>query len=289
MLKFKTPVLIINSASGSTSNISDEFKTVFKDAIGTVPVCHFITPDDLIETITEALSGGADLIVTYGGDGTSLAAISLATPKNVPVIPLPGGTMNMLPLALYDTDVWQDVLSLALEQKEPRWVPSGEINGQTFLVAAMIGAVVRLGVMREMVREGDILEATVNAAQTLRTIIPEDGFDYSIGASEIDHRADMVQISCPGMSPFAKKSDAFEVAGITLESYAELTALGFTAILQDWRKDDSVHVEFSDAVSISAGASTAKKIDVLLDGEHVEIDLPAKVQLKKDGVLCLCP
>lgn len=289
MPRFKRPTLIINAASGSTSDISDEFRTLFKDRVGVEPACHFITPNRLEDTLSRALEDGADLIITYGGDGTSLAAISLATPKTIPVIPLPGGTMNMLPLALYGSDIWQEVLDLALEPKEPRWVPSGEINGQTFLVAAMIGAVVRLGVMREMVRDGDILDATVSAAQTLKNIIPEDGFEYTVGDSERRYRADMVQVSCPGMSPFAKQEDAFEIAGVTLESYAELTALGFTAIMQDWRQGDSVQVEFSDRLSIVTQAPAAEKIDVLLDGEHVEMALPVRVQFKKRGALCLCP
>lgn len=289
MADFKKPTLIINAASGSTSDISDEFKVLFKSILGVEPVSHFIQPDALVDTIKTALEGGADLIITFGGDGTSLAAFSLATPKKIPVIPLPGGTMNMLPLALYGSNIWQDVLTVALEQKKPRWVPSGEINGQTFLVAAMVGAVVRLGVMREMIREGDLVEATVNAAQTLKNVIPEDGFLYETEQSTTRHRADMVQITCPGMSAFAKSDNAFEVAGVTLESYAELTSLGFTALLQSWREDDSVYVEFSDTVSILGSSESDTNIDVLLDGEHIEIALPAIVKLKEKGALCLCP
>jgi len=289
MHKFSKPTLIINAASGSTSDISEEFKTLFKDSVGVEPVCNFIEPDALIGTIDTALEGGADLLVTFGGDGTSLAAISHATPKNVPVIPLPGGTMNMLPLALYKSDIWQDVLALGLAQAAPRFVPSGDVNGHSFLVAAMIGDVVRLGVMREMVRDGDVVEATVNAAQTLRNVIPEDGFKYICETSSETLRADMLQITCPNMSPFSKKDDAFEVAGVTLESYAELTALGFTALLQDWRKDESVVVQFSDTVSVFSSTEETKKIDVLLDGEHIEIALPLTVNLKSKGALCFCP
>lgn len=285
MSRYKHPVLIINAASGSTSDISDAFSELYQLKTFIKPECHYVEPGQLNAKLESVLNSKADLIITYGGDGTSLAAITGATPRNTPVIPLPGGTMNMLPLALYGTDVWQDVLKLALRETKARRVPVGKINNEIFLVAAMIGSVVRLGVVREMVRDGDILDATISATQTLREIIPEKGFTYNTDDSTTPQTADLLQITCPGMSEFAVSTDGFECASVHLESYAELTALGVTAVLQDWRKDQSVLTRFAKKVEISG----MSKVDILLDGEHREVTLPIEISFEPEGALILCP
>lgn len=283
MFVAKKPVLIINSASGSTSDISEAFSELYRVKTSVTPECFFISSEHLNDTIKEVLAKGTDLIVTYGGDGTSLAAITLATPVQVPVIPLPGGTMNMLPLSLYGSDVWQDVLKIALRAPAPRQVPVGKINGDMFLVAAMIGHVVKFGVVREMVRDGDIMDATISATQTLRELIPEKGFTYHTENHKEAQTANLLQLTCPGMSSFAVNPDGFECASVHLRSYAELTALGVTAVLQDWRKNDAVITQFSKQVKING----MKDVDILLDGEHRQVSLPVTVVFEPEGALIL--
>ena len=60
-----------------------------------------LDPDALIEGLKAALDTRPDLLVVLGGDGTASAAAALCGPLGPLLAPLPGGTMNMLPHAIF--------------------------------------------------------------------------------------------------------------------------------------------------------------------------------------------
>src|ERR1700748_1860242 len=60
-----------------------------------------LDPDALVEGLKQALAAQPDLLVVIAGDGTANAAAELCGPHGPLLAPLPGGTMNMLPHALY--------------------------------------------------------------------------------------------------------------------------------------------------------------------------------------------
>ncbi|PWS21620.1 diacylglycerol kinase, partial [Enterococcus faecium] len=74
------------------------------------------------------------------GDGTARSVASKAKPDGPMIAPLPGGTMNMLPKALYGTADWKLALKRALEEGEPQAVSGGEVEGEYFYCAAILGS-----------------------------------------------------------------------------------------------------------------------------------------------------
>jgi diacylglycerol kinase family enzyme len=74
------------------------------------------------------------------GDGTARAAAEMAGPDGPMIAPLPGGTMNMLPHALYGAIPWPEAMANCLKDGQERMISGGEINGRVFFVAAILGS-----------------------------------------------------------------------------------------------------------------------------------------------------
>src|SRR5262245_38638672 len=100
-----------------------------------------------------------DAIVVLGGDGTARAAAELAPRNGPPLILLPGGTLNILPKALYGERTWPEAIAAVLERGVERRLPVGRANGEAFYVAGLFGPTTLLALARESVREGKPLKA----------------------------------------------------------------------------------------------------------------------------------
>ena len=59
------------------------------------------------DQIAEAFAADPDVLFILAGDGTARSVASKAKPDGPMIAPLPGGTMNMLPKALYGTADWK--------------------------------------------------------------------------------------------------------------------------------------------------------------------------------------
>ncbi|NNC37750.1 MAG: hypothetical protein HKO02_09860 [Hyphomonadaceae bacterium] len=284
-LAMARPVVVINKASGSTSDITDVLKHVFMSKVGVSPVVRFVSPEVVEQTMKEAIGAGANLLVTYGGDGTSRTGADLAKEHDIPFIPLPGGTMNLLPLAIYGSDNWEEVLSLALSQKEPRWLPAGEVNGHTFYVGAILGETTRFSEVREKVRDHDIVGAAQKAVESISNIRGADPIKFQVAPSTEEHEADAIVLTCPGMRGRRGKQHALEIASIEPESARDVASLGLNALWSNWRDDESAKIMQADTFFIPA----TETVEALLDGESCPLDGPVIGKLQSKGVKILAP
>lgn len=91
------------------------------------------------QAIADAFAATPDVIFVLAGDGTARSVAAKARPDGPMIAPLPGGTMNMLPKALYGTGDWKAALRHALEEGEPQTVSGGEVGGEYFYCAASWG------------------------------------------------------------------------------------------------------------------------------------------------------
>src|ERR1700722_14013349 len=62
------------------------------------------------QVVREAVASDPDLLLVLAGDGTARLAAELCGPDGPPLAPLPGGTLNMLPHALYGMTPWRVAL-----------------------------------------------------------------------------------------------------------------------------------------------------------------------------------
>ncbi|MBX3483635.1 diacylglycerol kinase family protein [Phenylobacterium sp.] len=271
--------VVANVASGSVEpDAPAELETIFAE-FGLKPNIRAPQVGELRDGIKASLDSGPDLLVVLAGDGTIRCAAELAGPKGPPIAPLPGGTMNMLPFAVYGRRPWQEVLRDVLENGEERDLGGGCIEGHRFLCGAILGSPARLGAAREAAREGRIVEAfhrTRDAMQ--RAFTGRLRYSLDKGGRE---KAQALVLMCPIASKVMDDdAPAFEAAALNPTGAAEVLRMGFNAIVSDWREDPAV----DNRPCRRARVWSARKVPALLDGESVS--LPTHVEVTYDPRIC---
>jgi diacylglycerol kinase family enzyme len=259
-------VAVLNTASGSvTAKAEQDVRAIF-DAAGLghgEVVCA--APAELEATL-DATVRRADVLVVLGGDGTIRTAAEKSGESRNILIPLPGGTMNMLPRALYGARDWRRALSDTLAAPEVHCVSGGRAGPHAFFVAALVGAPTLWADARESLRAWRLLEAGRRAVTALRRGMSEPldyAFDTAVAGS-----AEAVAVMCPLVSRVMREDEPkLEAAAIDTRTGAELLRLGVNTLFSDWRADPSVVSCKVERVSITGHG----RVPVILDGERVRM------------------
>lgn len=271
--------MVINVASGSVgADAPDEMARLLAEH-GVAADVHACAPGELMAQLKASIAADPDLLITLAGDGTVRAAAELCGPDGPMIAPLPGGTMNMLPNAVYGGRPWAEALELALDEGRERDLGGGCIDGHRFLCGAILGSPARLAPAREAAREGRFREA---AAQLKRA------FDRAFTGRlryQLDggprRKAEALVLMCPIASKVMHAEDpALEAAALDVRGAGELLRLGVNAIIRDWRADPAVQAEPCRVARISS----AQRIPAILDGESVL--LPSLTVVRYDPRVC---
>lgn len=284
-LQFKKPALIINMGSGSTTDISVPAAALFETKGYTKPAIHKVGPEDLMRCLADVAQDGTDLLVIYGGDGTCRAGAIAAQDANIPFVALPGGTMNLLPKALYGTTDWAVALELALDQKTTRWQAAGRVNDRAFFCGAILGDPIVMSEARETVREDGVIEGVKHITEVMTAVTHGDSFEYCVNGTVFDRTANVLQVSCPYMSKGATDPTRFELASAPQLTLRELLGIGAFALVSDWRESPDVLITHTANVEISGQG----EFDILLDGETDTVSCPILFALDSQGVEVLAP
>ena len=218
------------------------------------------------ETIEPALIDAAarsDVVVVLGGDGTIRTAAIVCGKAGKLIMPLAGGTLNMLPHALYGTIRWEQALTETLARPRVRIVSGGEAGGQNFFCAAVLGAPSLWADTREALRHGDVVQAAEGAINAIRH--HSEALSYRFGAQE-PGEAEAVVVICPLVSKaMASDEQALEASALDPVTALNMLGLAFNAIFNDWRNDPSVTLAKVERVLVSGHG----RIPAILDGERV--------------------
>ncbi|HEV2530697.1 diacylglycerol/lipid kinase family protein [Phenylobacterium sp.] len=264
--------VVANLASGGVGkDAATEIEKILADHGLTAHVCAPETRD-LTNCLRAAVDAGPDLLVTLAGDGTARAAAELCGPHGPLLATLPGGTMNMLPRALYGTRSWQDALNVALSEGERRTIGGGEVEGNTFLVAAVLGSPALWGAAREAARYHEPILALARARRALRRAFT-GRLRYAFDGGVAD-KAEALVFMCPLVSRvMADEEAALEAAALDVRGAADAFRLGINALVRDWRDDPAVESRHARSTRVWA----ASRIPALLDGELVRLHSAAEV------------
>lgn len=258
--------VVANCASGSVGKTAPaEVEKILAD-LGLAATVHAPEPADLMASLKAAVAAKPDLLVVLAGDGTARAAAELCGPSGPMIAPLPGGTMNMLPHAIYGQRSWQEALSLALTVGVERPIGGGEVDGARFMVAAILGAPALWAPAREAARFGMARKAIRSARLALgRAFSGRLRYILDNGPRE---KAEALIFMCPLTSKgLSEDDDALEAAGVDVHNAVEAAQLGFHALTGDWRNAPNVEVERCKIARVWA----ANGIPALLDGESVRL------------------
>src|SRR5438132_6453225 len=147
---------IINTSSGGCDLDSEEkMLAQLKSAeiVGAKIWCG--EADQTERAFAEAARHKLEVLIVLGGDGTIRTAAEACAERGSYLIPLPGGTMNMLPRALYGDIPWEEALRNTLADPSVKALSGGRIADKQFFVAAILGAPSLWVELRQSMSEGD--------------------------------------------------------------------------------------------------------------------------------------
>ncbi len=270
--KIRRVEAVVNPASGSVGpGAADRLEAILAEYGFAVRVCE-AQPRDIASAVRAAVDAAPDLVITLAGDGTAGLAAALAGPAGPLVAPLPGGTMNMLPHAIYGPGLWPEALKQMLAHGVERGVSGGEVEGHAFYVAAILGAPALWAKAREAVRARRLSVALARGRYALKRAF-SGSLKFSLDEGQ-ERRTEALMLMCPLVSQAVKDEDAFELSALDPKNAADAFRLGFNALRGAWREDPVVTVERG----LCARASARGHIPAVLDGEPVR--LPSSVEVR---------
>jgi diacylglycerol kinase family enzyme len=235
--------------------------------------------DHMEPSFADATEQKLEVLIVLGGDGTIRTAAEACAEKGPFLIPLPGGTMNMLPRALYGDVSWEDALKNALTAPSVKVLSGGRIADKHFFIAAIVGAPALWVEPREAMREGDIVEAIEKGSVAFRNMF-EAKVQYYI-SEETKGEAEAVALICPLISEeMSDWEQALEAAVIDVESAAEVIGLASTAAFGKWRDDRNILLTKTKRVNVQS----SKDIPATLDGETVNLGRSAEINFVSRAV-----
>ncbi|MBT9473964.1 MAG: diacylglycerol kinase family protein [Pseudomonadota bacterium] len=276
--------VVVNIASGSVSTQAPDEMRALLSELGLTANVRAPEGGDLTRALREAVDAAPDLLVILAGDGTARTAAELAGPDGPLIAPLPGGTMNMLPHAVYGEVLWQDALRATLETGRERTIGGGRIDGRDFLVAAILGSPALWAPAREAVREGKLTLAARRAQRAWRRAF-SGRLRYALDGGPRG-KAEALAFLCPLASKaMSGDEQALEAAVIDPKTIMEAARIGLNALVSDWRIDASVQTQHCR----TAGVWAAGRIPAVLDGEPARLASAAKVEWRPKVARILAP
>ena len=277
--------VIINTSSGGFDSESEQKMFCILQRAGIVePRVWCDSADEMTRSLIEATGQNLDVLIVLGGDGTIRTAAEACAEKGSYLIPLPGGTMNMLPRALYGDVAWEETLRNTLTAPSTKMLSGGRIAGKHFLIAALVGAPALWAESRESMREGDIVDAIEKGSVAFRKMF-ETKIQYLI-SGEMKGEAEAVALICPLISKQMSDSEqALEAAVIDVESATEVIGLISTAAFGKWRDHRNILLTRTRSVRVRS----PKDISAIIDGEKINLDRSAEIKFVPKAVSVLVP
>ena len=276
---------IINTSSGGCDSESEQKIFSILTRAGVVgPRVWCGSADEMTRSFGEATEQNLNVLIVLGGDGTIRTAAEACAEKGPYLIPLRGGTMNMLSRALYGDVAWEESLKNTLAAPSLKVLSGGRVAGKQFLIAAIVGAPALLAEPRESMREGNIVDAIEKGSVAFRKMF-ETKIQYLISGG-MKGEAKVVALICPLISEQMSDSEqALEAAVVDVESAAEVVGLATTAAFGKWRDDRNILLTKTKRVDVKS----SKDIPATLDGERVNLGMSAEIDFVPNALTVLVP
>lgn len=239
------------------------------------------------QQVEQAIESRPDALFVLAGDGTAGTIASRAGPDGPLVAPLPGGTMNMLPRALYGTADWKVAIRRALETGAPQRVAGGEVTDgqfrQAFYCAAILGAPALWAPAREAVREGKFGLAWAYARRALKRAF-SGRLRFSLDERTV-RRAEALVLISPVISRAMEEQTGLEAAAMNPADALEAFRLAAHAVFDDWRQDPAVTTKAIQSATVRARS----RIPAVIDGEPALLGHEARVRFVRTAFRALAP
>jgi diacylglycerol kinase family enzyme len=277
--------VIINTSSGSCDSESGRKMLSILTGAGVVePKVWCGEAKEMGRFFAEAAGQKLEVLIVLGGDGTIRTAAEACAEKGSYLIPLPGGTMNMLPRSLYGNVSWEEALKKTLTAPSTKVLSAGRVANKRFFIAAIAGAPALWTQPRESMREGNIADAIKKGSVAFRRMF-ETKVQYLISGGA-KGETEAVALICPLISEEMSDSEqALEAAIIDVESAAEVIGLATIAAFGKWRDDRNILLTKTKQLTVQS----SKDIPATLDGEKVNLGRIAEIDFVPRALTVLVP
>jgi len=301
---YKNIHLIINPVSGQGEVPVGQIRSKF-DGLSDRLTVHETLPDLSAKTLAQgAVSDGADLVITFGGDGTMLEVAEGLIHTGVPMAVIPGGTANVFANELEVPNDKMDAIDALLNQKaEVREIDVGCVGDRHFLLRVGIGLEAAMTVMTDREEKDKYgFWAYLRTALRLAHRMKQAHYHLIIdGKRKKIHGVTCVICNSGNMGlPKVKllpdinisdgKLDVVVVKEASLWSAGSLTYHvikgAFSEITPHGDRPcySIFHRQACDVVVLSASQQVAAR-----DGEDVGSDFPLKITIKHNALRVLVP
>lgn len=230
---------------------------------------------DLKTKAQELAGAGARTIGVFGGDGSARTVALALRGLDVPMLPLPGGTLNRLCHRVHGHGDLDRVFA-DLRQSKPVWLSGGSANQHIFLVAAGFGPWMAFHEVRETVRAHG-LAAGLKALGAMRRNL----FGGKLSVNGSDYPSD-VMIAAPDYVDqafgFGSKHQVLPINGLELVDVRfcklqDVLGLGVAVLTNSWRLRGHVRHTISTTGKIECGKIECGGDDIfgLVDGEKCKM------------------
>ncbi len=277
--------VLLNTASGSCTEASATEIDAILEETGVHGARTWIcSPEQIAGAFTEIAAYRPELFIVLGGDGTIRCAAERSREMRTLLIPLPGGTMNMLPKALYGNRSWQEALKDTLGAPRVREISGGAANGVQFFIAAIVGGPTLWTHAREALRSGDLPEAIARGMHAFTNMLAKK-VRYSFSPT-ITGEADALVTLCPLVSAaLSDTAQGLEAAVIEVEDAIGALSLASSAAFGAWRENEKVSLTATKRVTIEAD----EDIPIILDGESMELGKTIDIAFVPSAFKVLAP
>lgn len=278
-------VVVINNSAGSSARFDEAaLKTAAPDATFDIVTA---APHELDKAFDQAFSAKPFAVIVVGGDGTARAAAARAVATGVPIIPMPGGTMNVLPKIVFGHgDMAQAIADIP--RLRPQALDVGRIGGETFFLSAAFGFPGPMTRLREATRSERKFKRIWEAAGALfRNIGPSlqcrlrwrvPSHKWRNAHSLVIAIGDLERVLSPDREDHGHR---LEVAALRLRSVWQMLSFGAAFLTGGWRKSPRLKVVRAGQVDVRFPSSRPL---VVLDGEPMRISRAGIVTLDRGSL-----
>lgn len=266
---FSRPALVCNNQSGShDENILNQIIESCRSR-GTPLIATFALPDDDIPDAAALAAQRIDLLLIWTGDGTINAAASKLAGWDGAVLPLPGGTLNLLSKALHGDRPVPEILEDVLGGKGRRKpVPIIRSDAGDAFITVIAGPATRWAEVRETMRQEGVIEASRSAPEALDEMMNAPG--VRVAGQEKSYPAVILTPTETGI-----RAD-----GILTESTGDVLRHGLAWLGGDFRDGPSEELATGETVILESDAA----VSLEHDGELSETPSPARFALGMSAV-----
>lgn len=250
------------------------------------------------QRLQAALAAGGERVFVLGGDGTVLTVAAQLLGRETPLGIIPLGTANLLARDLGIPMQPDAAIDLLTKSPHLSSIDVGEVNGQPFLCASMIGLTTALGRTREAVRGRGPVQAALRFARKALLLLwryPYHRMRIRLERQRLKVETRALIITNNPIRPLVRPYPSRErldtgllgLYGVRQGPLWDLPRLALRLMQGDWSDDPRIFHQQAPALCIETRHE--RELSVMNDGERMRLKTPLRYRIRPAALRVLQP